>query len=572
MIIPTTDYRKSFADYCDAVRSGELVVGRLERWAVERHDRDLERQGDPAFPFYFDVKTAESSCAFFPLLQHTDGEYSGKPFILYPWQVFVVFNLFGWKRKADHYRRYREAFLSMGRGNGKTPFGAGIMLLLFAFDSPIEARAEVYTAAVKRDQAGLSFGAAKRFVERSGLKEYVQILNRQISVPDNGSKMEPLSADAKSADGLNIHGLLRDELHAWTPFQRDYYEKLQTALGKRRQPLAVTITTAGSEESVLWREQHRHATRVVDPASGVEEDSLFVFVCEIDPDDDELDPAVWPKANPMLEYGIVKRDYLETMAARAAADDAGRHQFRRYHANVLSFSFNKSFTTDDWAQGDRKLPLEFSSLYAGVDLGWCDDLSAIGYVAPLDWVEVEGESKRRYAIFADVFIPRGTKRDLTKPPYLSWIKSGRITVTDSEWTDTAPMYTAIRKRHKQSGIKSLAYDPANFREFALNVENEIGIKSFAFQQTHAKYHEPLKEFKIALREGRILHGGDPLLGWCAENVVEIANAADYRMPNKQRSEDKIDPIVAVLMAFSECLFAERKRPSVYERRGPIIVG
>lgn len=572
MIIPSTNYRESFEAYSEAVRSGELVTGRLEKWAVQRFDEDIAKQDDPDFLFRFDWELAESSCAFFPLLKHTDGEYADKPFILYPWQVFIVANLFGWVRKDSGFRRYREAFLSMGRGNGKTPFGAGIMLLLFAFDSPIEQRAEVYTAAVKRDQAGLSFGAAKRFIEKSGLSEYVQLLNRQISIPDNGSKMEPLSADAKSADGLNIHGLLRDELHAWTVFQRDYYEKLQTALGKRRQPLAITITTAGSEESTLWREQHQHATRVVDPQSGVTEDSLFVFVCEIDQDDDELDPAVWPKANPMLEYGVVKRDHLQTMADRAANDEAARHQFRRYHANVLTFSFNKSFTPEDWAAGDTKLPLSFSSLYAGVDLGWCDDLSAVGYVAPLDWVEIAGESKRRYAVFADVFMPKGTRRDLTKPPYLGWVKSGRITLTDSEWTDTAPIYAAIRKWHKDAGIKSLAYDPANFREFALNVENEIGIPTFPFAQTHSKYHEPLKEFKIALREGRILHGGDALLGWCAQNVVEVANTSDHRMPNKQRSEDKIDPIVAVLMAFSECLFAERKRPSVYERRGPILVG
>lgn len=571
MILLTDDYRNDVAAYCEAVLSGARTAGKLERYAVERYTADLEAaRGNPDCPFYFDERAAVSACEFFPLLQHTDGEYSGQPFKLYPVQSFIVFNLFGWKRRDSRYRRFREAFLSMGRGNGKTPFGAALMLLLLALDDPIEDRAEVYTAAVKRDQAGLSFSAAKRFVERSGLKDYIQVLNRTLAIPDNGSKLEPLSSDGKSADGLNIHGLLRDEVHAWSEYQRDFYEKLQTALGKRRQPLAVTITTAGSEESTIWRQQHGLATRVVDPNCPTNDDSLFVFICEIDDDDDELDPDVWTKSNPLLEYGVVKAEYLADMAARAAEDPASRSQFKRYHGNKLTFSFNKSFTDAMWAQGDRPLPEDLPAAYAGVDLGWCDDIAAVGYCCPLDWVELEGQSKRRYAVFVDCFVPKGTKRPLTREPFKTWVDSGLLTVTDSEWTDTAPIYAALRRRKKALGIKSLAFDPNNAREFALNCTNELKLETFAFQQQHAKYHEALKEFKIALAEGRIFHGDDPILKWATLNVVEEENSKGHRMPAKGRSEDKIDPFVAVLMGFSECLYAERKKPSVYETRGPIL--
>lgn len=573
IVAAPVDYGTVVSEYCQAVQSGKRIAGKAEQDAVRRYLADLERQKDPSWPYRLNTELAAACCEFFPLLKHTDGEYSGRPFELYPWQVFIVWNLFGWVRRDNGYRRFTEGFLSLGRGNGKTPFGAGLMLLLFVCDTPMEDRAEVYSAAVKRDQAALSFGAAKRFIEQSKeLSAAVEVLKHELNLRSNNSKFSPLSSDAKSADGLAIHGLLRDELHAWTEYQREYYEKLQTALAKRRQPLAITITTAGSEESQLWLEQYDLAKQVVDQSNTFELNQLFVYIAEIDDDDDELDEQCWPKANPMLEYGVVKIDALRKMADTARANPTFRHQLRRYHCNKLTFSHNKAFTAELWGRGAQPLPDSMKKIFAGVDLGWCDDLAAIGFCAPLDWVSVEGQSKRRYAIWAKCWVPRGTRRDLKREPFATWIKTGRLEVTESEWTDTAPMYEALREAHKKHQIRSMAFDPYNAREFSLNATNELKLTTFAFQQQHAKYHEPLKEFKIALGEGRILHAGDDLLSWAAQNVVEEENSKGHRMPSKNRSTDKIDPFVAVLMAFSEALFDERKGPSVYEKRGPILLG
>ena len=567
------DYVRVVRDYCQDVISGKRIAGQAERDAVRRYLTDIENAKDEAYPYRLDENLGEMACQFFSLLKHTDGEYSGLPFILYPFQCFIVFNLFGWVRKDNGYRRFREAFLSMARGNGKTPFGAGIMLLLLICDTPIEDRAEVYSAAVKRDQAGLSFNQAKRFIEGSKeLTKLIECLKHELNVRSNASRFSPLSSDAKSADGLNIHGLLRDEVHAWTEFQREYYEKLQTALAKRRQPLAVTITTAGSEESQIWKEQYDLAKQVVSQDNAFNMDSLFVYIAEIDDKDDELDEQCWPKANPMLEYGVVKLDALRTMADSARVNPTFRHQLRRYHCNKLTFSHNKAFTAELWARGSQPIPEGLKKIYAGVDLGWCDDLAAIGYCAPVDWVSIEGQSKRRYAIWAPCWMPRGTKRDLKQEPFRTWVHNKRIQITESEWTDTAPLYEELRNTHAARSIKTMAFDPYNAREFALNATNELRLTTFAFQQQHAKYNEPLKEFKQALGEGRILHGGDDLLAWAAQNVVEEENSKGHRMPSKNRSVDKIDPFVAVLMAFSEALFDERKGPSIYEKRGPILLG
>jgi phage terminase large subunit-like protein len=544
----------------DAVRSGERIAGRLEQAAVQRFldDRDLERSGES--PYVFNEALADRACRFFPLLRHSDGQYFGQRFHLYPWQVFVVRNLFGWVHRDSGLRRFNEAFLSVGRGNGKSPFGAALMLLLFQMDYPEEARAEVYTTAVKRDQAAISFNAAKRFVESSpSLVKKITIHNKKL-LNGTHSNFEPLSSDASSADGHNIHGLLRDELHEWSELQREYYDKLASAMAKRRQPLAITITTAGSERSRLWRENYSFACKVADPDCPLKSDNLFVFICEIDEEDDELDEQVWPKANPMLEYGVVKIGALRDMAAKAIEDPATRRVMRRYHCNRLAYTEHKSFTAEVWAKGDQAIPYgEIKEVFTGVDLGMVDDLAAVGVVAPLDWVSVEGKSKRRYAVWCHSWIPAGTKRNLTHEPFATFVSSDRVMVTDSEWTDTAYIYREVEDLNNEYGVRILAYDPAMAREFALNCVNEIGIEVFPFNQQHGKYNEPLLEFKQALSEGRILHGGDPLLGWAALNVVEDVNIKGHAMPSKHKAEEKIDPFVAVLMAFSEALFAERTK-------------
>lgn len=575
-----TKHEQAVAEYCDAVQSGKRVAGKAERDAVRRYLSDRRRSlEDASFQFRFDASLANASCDFFPLLVHTDGEYAGRPFELYPWQTFIVWNLFGWVRKDTGYRRFKEAFLSVGRGNGKTPFGAALMLLLFACDTPREPQAQVYTAAVKRDQAALSFKAAKYFVEAvPELRSFIDVHKDKMFASDNRSVFLPLSSDAKSADGYVIHGLLRDELHAWKEHQREFMEKLQTALGKRRQPLAVTITTAGSEESKIWKQQYDIAKKCVNQDDEFDVPSLFVFIAEIDEDDDELDEACWPKANPMLEHGIVKVEYLRDLAIRAKEDAAFRHELRRYHCNRLAYTQHRAFTEESWARGADALPdlSTLKNIYVGVDLGWQDDFAAIGYCAPLEWTTAaDGTRRRRYAIWADVWIPRGTKRDLSREPFASWIRSGRVWVSESEATDTEPMYQRLREMHAKHKIKSLGYDKHNALEFGLNCVNQLKLKTFAVSQTHEVYHEPFMSFKSSLADGRILHGGDSVLAWSAGNVIEHMAASSEKqlvMPSKKRSGDKIDPFVAVLMAYREALFDERKGPSVFEKRGPIVVG
>lgn len=550
--------------------SGKITAGKAVIAAVQRYRSDLETAGDRGW--IFDTQIANDTLDGWPLLfQHTTGEYAGTPFIPYPFQAFLLWNVFGWRSKETGFRRFRDVFFSVARGNGKSPFGASILLNLFAADIPIESRSECYCVATMRDQAKIVFGECARFVERNkALQPLISVYKHELKIHSDDSILRPLASDSKNLDGLVIHGVIRDELHAWRPQHREMLEKLDTAMGKRRQPLAVTITTAGNDESEIWDEAYQFSSAVATQA--LEADTHFSLIYEIDEDDNPLDPAVWAKANPMLEFGVVKQGYLDSAAKKAQNAPEGLLSFKRYHGNRYVSSATKVISREAWALGNEPLPpLDGQRCYIGFDWGWRDDLAALARVFPLDEVKVGDQYRRRYAIECDAWVPRECKRDLQREPWASWIRSGLLRVTEGDTTDVDAIYEHTHRLTKRYEIGSVAFDPNNAREFSTRCANDWGLQTFPFLQAAKKYNEPLREFLAALREGRIIHGGNQLLGWCAQNLTVKEDEAGYWMPSKRRSRDKIDPIVAVLMALSECMFADRPSRSVYEDRGIVFL-
>ena len=278
--------------YIDDVLKGRIVAGRLVRLAVERHQRDLKTAKDRGLRF--DPKAAKRVLDFFGRLRHSKGEWAGQPFVLAPWQAFILWVVFGWMR-ADGSRRFRTAYHEVSRKNGKSTLAAGVGLYLFAADQ--EAGAEVYTAATKRDQARIVHSEAVRMVASSpGLSRFITTFKDNLSLLRTGSKYEPLGADADTMDGLNISGAIIDELHAHPT--RKVWDVIETGTGARRQPLLFAITTAGFDRhSVCW-EQHDYGVKVLEGV--IEDDTFFAYIAALDPEDDWQDASVWIKANPNL--------------------------------------------------------------------------------------------------------------------------------------------------------------------------------------------------------------------------------------------------------------------------------
>ena len=563
-MIAGTDNKREVNQYINGVLSGDIVSCRTMKQAMQRHVDDLEIADERGY--YFSEKIASNSIDFFPIIKHIDGEYAGKPFHLVPFQKAITWIVCGWRRKSDDCRRFREVLIQMARGNGKTPWAAAWALMLYQCDFPLEANPKVYTTATKRDQAMLSFKTAKQYAEQPAFQKWITSHKYEL-LRDDGGEFTALSCDGKTADGLQIHGLIRDELHAWRHTHEEFVEKLQTAAAKRKQPLLLTITTAGDEDSQIWIDEDRFCRDLLDGNTPADYKAVFIF--ETDELDDILDPEVWPKANPMLEHGVVKLHVLQDMAVRAKMDPNIRNAFQRYHCNRIVSSNETVIDPDRWRACKRWIPdMSDKECYAGFDWGSVDDLTAIAYVFPLDAHEGDKREDRRFAVLCDCFIPSHGKHDIKRDPWRTWIDNGELIVTDGEVTSGAQVMKVLTERSEQYAIKSLAFDLANCRDIALRAEDELGLATYAMPQKPSKFNEAFEEVQRAIKSERLEHNGDSLLEWAAKNVVAQEDSNGNQMPSKRKSMTKIDPFVAMVMGVNEMLFATREPESIWEE-GPI---
>ncbi len=539
--------------YMRAVLSGKEGAGELERCAVQRHKNDLKNAKQ--LGIFHDEKAADRMIDLMQLQVHTTGEFNGKKFVLLPYQKFMVWCLFGWKRKEDGYRRFSKAFISVGRGNGKSPFAALLMLMLICFDEPKETRAELVLAATERRQTKFVAGEIKRMIKKQpALKKRFKIYQNNIVFTPDESYIEALGKEAKSKDGMNLHAFVADEVHEWRDEHRGVLDKLQTSMGKRRQPLEILITTAGSDQSVIWLEVYESACQVVRGIYSAEH--WFVFICQMDQGDDPHDPKVWRKGNPNLGISV-KEKYLQNLSEEARHNPAKLNQFLRYHMNVRVRSSIKAVDLELWAAGKTELPdLTGKVCCAGLDLGWTDDLASLALCFPLH----SKQEKPRYAIKQWSWICEETEvRDLSSQPWAGWIKSGKLIVTPGNTTDPQAIYNKIAEIRKLYQLRTVALDPNNARAVGIALANDMGIDVFDFFQTTRKYNEPVQTFLTLLKNGNLLHDGDPVLSWAADNMVLKEDAAGLVMPDKNKSTEKIDPMVASLMALSECLYLDTDR-------------
>jgi phage terminase large subunit-like protein len=240
--------------YAQQVTGGSLVACKWVRLACERHLRDLKRQSQREFDYRFDEAKAEKICRFIELLPHIKGPKAGKHIQLELWQKFIIGSVFGWVRKDNGLRRFRHAYIEVPRGNAKSTMSSGVGLYLLAVDG--EGGAEVYSAATTRDQAKIVFNVAQQMTRKSeGFKRRfgVQVNAKNINQISSASKFEPLSSDANTLDGLNVHGGIIDELHAHKT--RDVFDVIETGAGKREQSLIWCITTSGSNRAGICYEQ-----------------------------------------------------------------------------------------------------------------------------------------------------------------------------------------------------------------------------------------------------------------------------------------------------------------------------
>jgi phage terminase large subunit-like protein len=525
--------------YIDRVISGEAVVGKWVRLAVERHVRDLTE--GPGRGLYFDPEAGARVIRFFGLLTHSKGEWAGQPFVLAPWQMFLLWCVFGWKRESDHTRRFRTVYCEICRKGGKTTLAAGIGLYMLLADG--EEGAEIYTAATKRDQARLAHEEAVRMVKKSrSLRKAVRVSKDNLCVESTNSKYVPLGGDADSTDGLSPSCCIIDELHAHP--NRAMYDVLDTATGARRQPLIFCITTAGHDRlSICW-EQHAYSQRVLEGI--VDEDSHFGFVASIDEEDDWRDEGCWAKANPNLGVSM-KLDDLRRKAAKAKEMPTALNAFLRLHLGVWTEAETRWLPLEKWEGSKidiREEDLLGRTCWAGLDLGSTQDLTAMVLVFP-DEDEHGGATVLPYFWAPEMNAAKRERND--HAPYLTWSRQGYLELTEGEVTDYNFILDRIAQLREKFDIREIAFDRFGAASIVTALQ-EQGAQVVQFGQGYVSMSPACKEVERLVVSSRLRHPGNPVLTWCAANAVVEMDAAGNLKVSRRKCSEKIDGIVALAMA------------------------
>lgn len=546
--------KKAFG-YANDVLCGKIIACKLVILACERFKRDLENT-----KFIFDYEDAERVCSLIQRFPHIKGELANKAMVLEPWQLFIYANVFGFKWKHSGLRRFSKVYLCVARKNGKTALSSPLGLYMLALDN--EEGAEIYSLASKKDQARIVFDSAREQAKRTQSylnKKGVEVFRHHIEQSDSASTYKPLSSDTDSADGLNPHLVVLDEVHAFK--DRNMFGVMETAIGARSQPILWSITTAGFDTTGICYELQLDLEKVL--KREYEDDTQFGMIYTLDSGDDFTDESVWVKANPNLGISV-KYDYLRGMVDKAIRQPANKNNVLTKHFNVWCSATEQFFSLDKWKNlEDPNLSEERfykKPCYMGLDLASKIDLTVKVKLFYEDGI---------YYMFEDIWLPEAAIANSHNASYPAWVEEKWMIKTNGEAINLDVIQNSIVEDSKKYKINEVMFDPWNATQLAQNL-SKSRIEMTEFRMTTANLSEPMKQLEALIREGKIRHRGNPVTSWCLSNVVAKLDHNDNVFPRKTHEKFKIDIAVALIMALAPWIQGEQKQ-SIYKTRGIRII-
>lgn len=540
--------------YVQDVLSGKRIAGKSEKAAVQRYLNDKRTALDKGF--FIDTKAGERAVNFIQKLKHTKGKWAGQPLLLEPWQKFIVFNLFAWKR-ADGSRRFRYAYVELARKSGKTAMAAGIALyMLYAEREP---RAEVYSVATVKDQAKLCFNDAVAIVKNTALSQRMRIFRDSILYEQLGAYFKPLSSDDGIHDGYSPYCVIVDEYHAHK--DNGMLDVMRSGMGARVQPLVFIITTAGFNKNYPCYAYRQNAKNVM--AGIVNDDSLFSMIFEMDAEDDWTDPQNWPKANPNLGVSV-DYEYLAGAVKDAQNRPEAVRGVKTKNLNMWVDAETTWILDEVWAKCAGAFgisELEGLKCWGGLDLSNVSDITAFVLLF---------EYKDKFALIPKFWIPEEKLQEKIAKEnvgFAEWVDKGYVTVTPGNVTDYDFIKADIFAMAQKYDIISIAYDRWNSSQTVIQMQDE-GLEMSPFGQGYGSMSAPTKEFEKMVLLEKMEHFNNPVLRWMLASTVIQVDPAGNMKPDKRKSSQKIDGIVASIMALGEmmtCKAKEEKNP--YEMRG-----
>lgn len=548
--------------YMSDVLDGTVPACQYVTLAVKRHLHDLDTASERGL--MFDPAAAERIIEFTQLLKQSKGKWAGKQLKLEPWQIFIKWVLFGWKN-IDGTRRFRTAYQEVARKNGKSTDIATVGLYGLGFDG--EGGAEVYSIATKEDQARITLNEGRSMTKKSvNLGGLAAVHKKTISIDDQDAVWMALGRDSDKQDGLNPHMVLVDEFHAHP--DRSLVDVMDSAIGSRLQPLVYIITTAGFNVHSACHSERDYAIKVLQGI--VADDSYFAIIFTLDEGDDWKDESVWIKANPNLGVTVDVND-MRRMCKKAIESPQALNNFLTKKLNIWTTQETKFFNLEKWDVCKDKI--EESSLtgckcWLAADLASKTDIACLIAMFPLDSGQI--------AVIPKFYCPKDGARDrsrVDRVPYLAWAEQGYLTLTSGVETDYDVIKAGIFDICERYDVQGMAYDPWNFAHMRQSMAKEGFDEKLLveFTQTIKHFSEPTKQLESFVLSKKIVHNNNPVLRWMAENTAVYKDPNDNIRPVKNKSSEKIDGIVALIMAIGLWQLEPAAKESVYESRGALLL-
>jgi phage terminase large subunit-like protein len=535
-------------DYAIAVVNGDILACNWVILACKRHLNDLEKAKTKDFNYYFSEEDAKRYSDFIELLYLWKGEWAGKPLKLEGWQIFIVQVLLGWKQKDTNIRRFKKAYIEMGRKNAKTTLAACIALAVLYIDG--EKGSQVYSAATKEEQAKIVINDAAQII-KSTPELSDQFLFRKskegysrIIYEDTASFMRPLGRDSDTQDGFDPSMGIIDEYHEHST--DGLVNVIESGMGARREPLLIIITTAGFDRT---KPCYDFRSNMIEVLQGHRTDeSLFGIIYTLDDGDDWTDSSLWLKSNPNLNVSV-KEDFLKQQCLDAQNRGSKRGAFLTKNMNVWVDSVDTWISEERWNECQRDFTLEDLKgldCYAGLDLASTADINSLSLYFP----DAINDSDCLINVF---FSPKDTanrRQKDDKVPYLDWGKLGWMVLTDGG-AGKATDYNYIKKfildLSKNVNLKMVSFDKWNASYLVNELINE-GINMDSYSQSFASMSFPTKEFEKKILESKLVHNGNPCMAWMLRNVQLSTDSNDNVKIDKKKSTEKVDGPVSTIMA------------------------
>ena len=541
--------------YIQAIKSGKVNHGKWLKLLIDWHLRELKTS--ELYEYREDISLKYVN--FIEKLEFTQGKWAGQPFYLQDWQAFFISLMFGWVRKDNGLRRFKQVTLNVPKKNGKTELGAAIALACSFLDK--DQRGQIFMAATTQDQAAICFEAGKSIVKRiPNLACRFTIRQHRLICKKNETYIRYISSEADATEGKGASVVIFDEEHLQVT--NELRDNLKSGMGAREQPLFISISTAGTDKNGPYFQHLKTCKKILD---GILQDDSHLILIYSAPEKKKLDwenPEVWKIANPNWGVSVLEDNFIVDFT-EAKNEPNKQPNFITKKLNIWADSAKTWIDAKRWDNLGSDVKIEEyygKEAYIGLDLGATGDFSAMAIMIPND-------DRTKMTLFMKFYIPSDMAEKRTRADqinFIQWAREGWITLTDGDATDYNVIKEDMVKYCSKFQYKPIAYDKALASMFMVQLMNDYQIQVEAYSQSVGSVTGPTKQFYEWIMNGTIQHDNNPVMAWMVSNVEVYQDDANgnYKI-HKGKSKNKVDGPCAVVNSIGRMLEEWKDNPNIY---------